>query len=186
MADPDPERAVASIPASALRALHRALSHEAGAEAAARALQAAGVATGDMLFESLTSSEAAAIGVEDLRRLPTDEFWEVVCEFLSDLGWGTLDQKAVHPGIASLSAPDWIEADPAQAAPGPRCFFATGMLSGLLGGIAGEPVGVLEVECRSTGDDHCRFLFGGEAALARIRVSLEAGRDLSGTLELLS
>ncbi len=186
MADPDHEAAVASMPGAALRALHRALSHEAGPEAAARGLQAAGAATGALLFDALTSPDAADIGVEHLRQLPVDEFWDDISEFLADLGWGTLQHEPLHPGVDALSAPDWIEADSGQAAPWPTCFFATGMLSGLLEGIAGAAVAVLEVDCRSTGDDRCRFLFGGEPALGRVRTSLESGRDLSGTLELLS
>lgn len=186
MVDPDRHEPVASIPGSALRTLHRALSHEAGPELAARAVQAAGAATGDLLFESLTSPEAAGVEAEDLRRLPLEEFWDDILEFLSDLGWGSLEHEAIHPGIGALSAPDWIEADPAQSTSGPRCFFASGLLSGLLGGVAGRPIAVLEVECRSAGDDRCRFLFGDEAVLGRVRAGLEAGRELSSTLELLS
>lgn len=186
MADPDHQGSVASIPGTALRALHRALSHEAGPEAAARGLQTAGAATGTLLFDALTSPEAADIGVEHLRQMSVDEFWDDISEFLADLGWGTLQHETIHPGVGALSALDWIEADSGLAAPGPRCFVATGLISGLLEGIAAQAVAVLEVDCRSAGDDRCRFLFGGEPALGRVRTSLESGRDLAGTLELLS
>src|SRR2546422_7864184 len=38
------------------------------------------------------------------------------------------------------------------------CYFSSGMLSDFLGRLSGEPVAVMEVECRSRNDERCRFL----------------------------
>lgn len=44
--------------------------------------------------------------------------------------------------------------------PYPACHISTGMFADLFGRLAGAPVAVLEVECRSAGQERCRFLVG--------------------------
>ena len=50
----------------------------------------------------------------------------------------------------------------------PSCHLTTGMFADLFGRVAGAPVAVLEVECRSTGAPRCRFLVGSPAVMEQI------------------
>jgi hypothetical protein len=55
-------------------------------------------------------------------------------------------------------------------------------MSGLLSQIAGGPVAVLEVSCRTRGDDACRFGFGSERAITDLHGLLLDGADLDSAL----
>ena len=68
----------------------------------------------------------------------------------------------------------------------PSCFFTTGMLANLLGQAAGGDVAVLEAECRSRGDERCRFLFGSPAALDALYTRLRAGEDIQESITALT
>ena len=75
-----------------------------------------------------------------------------------------------------LEAGEWSEAEPGGAAH-PACHFSCGCLAAFLTAQAGAPIGVLEVECRSRGDDACRFLAGSSASLAVVYDLLAAARS---------
>jgi predicted hydrocarbon binding protein len=150
-----------ALPAAALAALRRTLAAELGAERAADVLRRAGHSAGDALFQSL----AGARGSEDLSAIGIDAFWRRLGQLFAARGWGNLSHLPLHPGVGAVESADWGEADPASEAKRPSCFFTTGVLANLLGHVAGGDVAVLEVECRSRGDHHCRFLFGSPDAL---------------------
>lgn len=155
------------LPAAALRALHTALVDSMGAEAAAGALQRAGHTAGDAIAGSLD-------GVRD-----ADEavFWSRLGDLFARRGWGRFAHETIHAGIGALDSGDWAEAAPSGGSGPTGCHFTTGLLANLLGRIAGDEVGVLEVECRSRGDLRCRFLFGARDALEPVYAALAAGRD---------
>src|SRR5687768_7157813 len=148
-----------AIPVASLAALRRSLALEVGADAAARALSAAGHAAGDALFPQLAAApdEGATASVNGVSEAA---FWRRLSNLFSTRGWGILGHAPVHQGIGSLESADWVEADNEAGAARPSCFFSTGMLANVLGNAAGAPIAVLEVECRSQGDARCRFLFG--------------------------
>jgi predicted hydrocarbon binding protein len=149
-----------AIPVASLAALRRALAEEAGADTAARALAAAGHAAGTALFSQLSPDDISAVSEAS--------YWRKLSQMLRARGWGTLVHSEVHHGVGALTATDWVEADEEAQANRPSCHFTTGMLANLLGNTARSPVTVLEVECRSRGDAHCRFLFGSEEALQNL------------------
>lgn len=180
---PEQSRTEPKIPASSLVTLRRALAAEAGPDAAARALQAAGMAAGDAMFQRLLDDVG---GPEALRRLSYPAFVERLSRLLEREGWGTLAHEHVHTGVGALESARWGEADPEGEEARPSCFFSTGLLANLLGGAAGGELAVLEVECRSQGDARCRFAFGSEAALVSLYGSLASGLDFDSSLARLA
>lgn len=165
-----------ALPASAFTGIRDALVEVVGPEAAAEALRAAGYAAGDVLHDVLAGQ------ADDLAGLPADRFWSRLSQLFSSRGWGTLEYSEAHPGVGSLTAPRWAEARDDAASDQPTCHFTTGLLANLLGRVAGKDVAVLEVECRSRGDDACRFLFGGTPAVYAVYERMAAGDDAEAAL----
>ena len=166
-----------AIPVASLAALRQALTAEVGADAAARALRAAGHAAGDAWYPQLSSSDGDT--------LAENTFWRRLNQLFSSRGWGTLRQSAVHPGVGALDANDWVEAQADAAEARPSCFFTTGVLANLLGNVAGADVAVMEVECRSAGAERCRFLFGSEEALNALYSRVSSGSSVDNALSEL-
>jgi predicted hydrocarbon binding protein len=167
-----------AIPVASLAALRKALIAEVGANAAARALRAAGHAAGDAWYPQFVSGK----GGDDV---PEKTFWRRLSKFFHAHGWGTLTHSAVHPGVGALEAADWVEAEPESGETRPSCFFTTGVLANLLGNVAGTGVAVLEVECRSTGQERCLFMFGSPEALNALYSRVATGSDVNAALSEL-
>lgn len=170
-----------AIPVASLAALRRALAAETGGDAAARALAAAGHAAGDALFSQLASTpdEQTTASVDGMGQAA---FWRRLSQLFSTRGWGTLGHNPAHDGVGSLESADWVEADAEAQAKRPSCFFTTGMIANLLGNAAGEPIAVLEVECRSQGDARCRFLFGSNEAMQAVYGRVGNGEPVDAAL----
>ena len=143
---------------ASLATLRAALLRDGG-PAAAVYLQEAGYAGGDALWEAFRRwlSTRSEIIAEDL---DVSTFEQRASEFFRDAGWGTLAIGTIHDAVATLDSSDWGEADPESKLDQPACHLTTGMFADLFGRLAGAPVAVLEVECRSTGASRCRFLVG--------------------------
>jgi predicted hydrocarbon binding protein len=167
-----------TLPVRALAALRRAIVEEVGEETAARILRNAGGAAGDALHEMLNRDTA-------VQGWDQDSFWRTLADFFGNRGWGRVSHDQPHPGVAALESADWVEADPAGAEARPSCFFATGMFANLLARQAGQPVAVLEVECRSRGDLRCRFLFGAQETLQALYDSVADGVAVDEALSSL-
>lgn len=180
-----------ALPVASLAALRRALHDEVGAEKAARALQQAGFAAGDAVHALLVGRAAGgqdAAGpdaAEALAKLPGSVFWRRLNDLFASRGWGQLAHEDLHPGVGALESSDWVEADPETGASRPSCFFTAGLLANILGRTAGQPVGVLEVECRSRGDLRCRFIFGGPAAIDSVYAATLEGQSVEESLARL-
>lgn len=178
------------VPVRALNGLRAALAAEAGVDTAARALRMAGSAAGEAMFRSLGSAAGATGDADEVREtiaaLPQQRFWDAFSAYFASRGWGRLTFSPAHTGIGSLTAADWVEADPESGETRPACFFTTGLLAGLLGRITGDEVAVLEAECRCTGASRCRFLFGSPAALATVFAEWSGGKDVEASLAALS
>lgn len=169
-----------AIPAGTLGALRASLVETTGSAEAERVLEAAGVRSGaslEALFRARLNGALDEVGVAD--------FWQRLGAFLRERGWGTVDLVRAHTGVALLTSPDWAEAEARADPSSGSCLFSVGLLSGLLEALAGRPVAVLEVGCRSGGDEACRFAFGSEAAIGRLGALLGEGRDLDDALESL-
>lgn len=167
------------IPAASLSALRRSLTEQLGPDDAAQALRHAGHAAGDA-FHALLAAEG-----HDPGEMNEGTFWRRLSELLAGRGWGQLSHDDAHPGVGVLQSGNWAEADPDEFSSRPSCFFTTGLVANLLGRVAGQEVGVLEVECRSAGDENCRFLFGGREALQGVYDSLGRGSDLDNAIATL-
>lgn len=174
-----PPREIA-IPVAAFDALRTEIQTRAGMLDAVRALHEAGYHAG------LVAAHAVHQGAGgDSFRLSEAGFWTNLSDYFSRRGWGTLRHSAAHPAVGLLSADDWAEAQPDDVRPEGSCSFTAGFLSGLLSQLAGGPVAVLEVQCRTRGDAECVFAFGSEAAIHEVYGAMLDGADLQTALEAL-
>ncbi len=105
--------------------------------------------------------------------------------YFAKRGWGSISHQSVHAAVGMLVSNDWAEAVDGEPDPDASCCFSTGFLSGLLSQIAGGPVAVLEVECRTRGSASCRFAFGSEGAIHELYGQLLEGGDLESALSTL-
>jgi hypothetical protein len=109
-------------------------------------------------------------------------FWDHLSSFFTKRGWGTLSHRDAHPGIGMLSSADWGEARTDRVDAQASCSFSAGFLSGLLSQLAGGPIAVLEISCRSRGARSCDFAFGSEGAIQALYGRLLDGDDLDRAL----
>jgi hypothetical protein len=165
------------LPAAALLHLRRALRREAGPLGTVHACHDAGFATGGEVFERLRDH----LGM-DPALLGESAFWRELSAFFERRGWGTFEHRRIHPGLAVLQSRDWGESDPSSDETQPACTFTSGMLAYLLGRVAGGPIAVLEVGCRSRGDSHCSFVLGSEGAVHDLYGLLLHGESLDTAL----
>jgi len=169
-----------AIPVASLAALRDSLVSSVGPEAAALALRQAGHAAGDALHRILAGQDPRSLAA-----LPADRFWAQLARLFSSRGWGQLSYSQVHSGVGSLETGDWAEARAEVDTTQPSCHFTTGVLANLLGQIADAEVAVLEAECRSRGDQRCRFLFGGADAVFAVYERIAAGDEPDAALARL-
>lgn len=149
-----------------LVALRTVLFRDAGANAAAY-LQEAGYAGGGALYQAFSQwSAAGGQGVPE--NMGTPEFEQRAAEFFAAAGWGGLRVGLMHDSVMTLDSEDWAESDPASALQFPGCYLSAGLLAEFFGRIAGAPLAVMEVECRSMGSARCRFLLGSSETLQHV------------------
>ncbi len=172
------------ISAATLPALHRAIAHDREPGEAARLARQFGFESGPVFHEALEAWSAEEAGTA-LNELAPERFWEMVATFFSSLGWGELKHERIHPGLVTLSSTDWAEAQPDSGAQHPTCHVTTGVLADLLARVAGTDLAVMEVECRSRGDQSCRFVIGGPDALGSIYEKISSGHAFDEALERL-
>ena len=168
-----------AIPATAFGSLRAHLEKEAGPLPTVHALHHAGFAAG------AAAAPALAASVGDTGGLNQDAFWVRLGDFFGKRGWGSLRHARAHPAVGLLSSTDWAEASPGDGGAEASCHFSAGFLSGLLTELAGGPVAVLEVGCRSRGGDACQFVFGSEGAIHDLYGRLLESDDLAGALASL-
>jgi hypothetical protein len=147
----------------------------AGPGVAAEILQDAGFATGESLVTAWIARVAERTGVADTGRLDTNWFGPLLSGLCASLGWGTLRVDPIGERALLLSSSDWAEAEVASTDHA-GCYFSCGCLAAFLTAQAGAPLAVLEVECRSSGSDQCRFLAGSAETLAAVYDLVAAGR----------
>jgi predicted hydrocarbon binding protein len=158
---------------SIVRQLHASLTAHAP-DQLITVLQEAGYAAGEGLFQAFTAVNSAT-------DLDADMLAETLSEFFTNGGWGTVTLTPVGTGALALDSPDWAEATPGSAQ-SPMCFFTAGMLADFLGRLSDETVSVMEVECRSRGDERCRFLSATPEVLEKVYNEMTAGRSYAEAL----
>ena len=164
------------IPAESILTLRTTLKADVGAQAATLALQKAGHDAGDAVIRSME-------GDSPLDQTPESGFWTRLSDQFDTMGWGTVEHEAVHPGVGALTARDWFEVDPAASTP--TCPFSTGILSRILGHVAGEDVAVMVVPCDTDTAGCCRFLFGAGPVLQQVYAGMQQSGELETALNAL-
>jgi predicted hydrocarbon binding protein len=169
-----PANGFVALTRDGLLALRAALFRDMGANAAA-VLQEAGYTGGGGVFEAF-ARWLATHGAALPEALPAAEFGARAAEFFRDLGWGQFEVTPLD-GAAAVDSSDWTEADPSQALDFPGCYFTAGVFAEFFGRLAGQPLAVMEVECRSMGAERCRFLIGTTETMQHVYD--EIGRGVS-------
>jgi len=169
-----------AVPISLFGSLRGELEKEVGMLPTVRALHHAGYHSG--LVAAASVNQAAG---GDSFGLAQDRFWTRLSTYFSKRGWGTLQHQSPHAGVGILTSADWAEATTDDIQPDAGCSFSAGFLSGLLSQLAGGPVAVLEVDCRTRGGDSCDFAFGSETAIHDLYGHLLDGADLDSALAAL-
>ncbi|HVZ78764.1 MAG TPA: V4R domain-containing protein [Gemmatimonadaceae bacterium] len=170
---PMTESAMVGLTRDTLGSLHGALFRDLGVNAAGY-LQAAGYAGGAALFSAF-GDWCARHGHGAPEAIAAQDFERRASEFFHALGWGSLAVGTLHGAVATLDSADWAEANADAAMPFPGCHLSSGMLADFFGRLAGAPMAVMEVECRSTGAHRCRFLLGSGEALQHIYDAMSQG-----------
>jgi predicted hydrocarbon binding protein len=149
---------------SALHQLRASLERGTGV-ASATYLQEAGFASGEGVYAAFSEWAAAIYFVERPADLDVQFLGEAMSGFFQECGWGTLVPDQIAPAVMCLDSTDWSEANPESESQYPSCHFSCGLLADFLGRLSGGLMGVMEVECRSRGDERCRFLAGSPETL---------------------
>lgn len=164
-----------AISRTTLAALRSILFRDAG-PAAAGALQEAGYAGGEAVYESFRQwlRKQGKAAPEDL---DVDEFQRRASAYFREAGWGSITVGSMSEALATVDSPDWGESDPGANLDQPGCHVTTGMFADFFGRLSDVPLAVLEVECRSTGHERCRFLLGNAELLRSVYDAMEDGRS---------
>lgn len=163
------------LPVNFLPALRHSLARGCPGLDAVTLMRRVGAGTGDAVWPVFEDWTAEQTHGSHPASLPAERFWKLLSTFFGDLGWGALHHSQLHSGVAALDSTDWAEADPASGMDQPGCHFTTGLVSDLLRRVVDRDVAVMEVECRSRGEERCRFLIGSPATLGALCGELREG-----------
>ena len=168
---------VIGIGRKALIATRRALLQDLG-ERGMQRLQEIGCAGGEELYDSFGRWLPEFAGVSSPDDLDAETLEEVLSEFFGGLGWGGVVIERLGSNGLSISSENWAEADPAEGSEYPSCYFSSGLFADFLTRMAGgNAISIMEVECRSRGDQRCRFFAGAPSTLDAVYNALAEGRD---------
>jgi hypothetical protein len=164
-----------AIGRGALAALHASLLRHTP-DLAVTILQESGFASGEGVHAAFCAWLPSGAGVETPDQLDGEQLSETLAAFFKAHGWGSITTTALPGGALALDSSDWAESEPGTAE-SPMCFFSAGMLADFLGRLTGETVAVMEVECRSKGDERCRFLSAMPETLDRVYQAMTEGKS---------
>lgn len=172
------QHGVVGIGATAIRTLRTSLARDLGEDVGATRMQEMGYAAGGEVYQSFRAWLPSHTDLRDPADLSAEALPEVLSAFFGALGWGTLVIERVGERGLSVASADWAESAPGTAAEGPACVFSTGMLASFFTSLAqGSALAAMEIECRTQGDAHCRFLIGSPATLAAVYDAASRGED---------
>jgi len=167
-----PGNALVAMTRDSLAALRAAMFRDVGPNAAAM-LQEAGYAGGQAMFDAF-GRWLAARGLPAPESLAAADFGARATEFFRDAGWGSSELGSLE-SVATVDSGDWAEGNPAYPLEFPGCYYTSGVMADFFGRLVGEPVAVMEVECRSMGGERCRFLLGSGETLQRVYDEMAQG-----------
>ncbi len=165
--------------------LRSALERDTGLQAASY-LQEAGFAGGEELYGEFAAWLKSARGVETPADLDARHLSEVLSQFFSELGWGTLTARTLGQAVLALDSTEWAEATDEGRGEFPSCHLTCGLLADFFGRLSDGLVAVMEVECRSRGDARCRFLAGAPETLSTLYERMAQGAGYADALGLTS
>jgi predicted hydrocarbon binding protein len=145
--------------------LRASLERDAGIQAATH-LQEAGFAGGEELDEVFVRWLKAERNVDSPSDLDVQFLGEVLSDFFDEQGWGKLTSLPLGDAVLALDSDNWAEALDHPEGQYPTCHLSCGLLADFLGRVSQGQVAVMEVECRSRGDQKCRFLAGAPETLS--------------------
>jgi predicted hydrocarbon binding protein len=170
------QHGVVGIGSRTLHALRTGLLRDLGEEAGAARLQELGYAAGEEFHQGFLAWLPTYAEVGDPGDLDAGALGEVLSAYFAALGWGGLDVRPQGRALV-IRSDDWAEAEPSAAAGYPCCYVTTGILASFLTRLAGDhTLGVMEIACRTQGDDHCEFLVGSPDVLSAVYEAVAAGR----------
>ena len=167
-----PGNALVALTRDSLIALRATMFRDIGLNAAGL-LQEAGYAGGPALYEAFTKW-LAAHGGSSPDAIEASEFSAKATQFFREAGWGSVDVGSLHT-VATVDSSDWAESDPRHPMEYPGCYYTSGVLADFFTRLAGEPLAVMEVECRSMGGDRCRFLVGSADRMQQVYEAMNQG-----------
>jgi predicted hydrocarbon binding protein len=167
-----PGNALVALTRDSLLALRDAMFRDIGLNAAAM-LQEAGYAGGPALYDAF-AKWLSARGGSGPEALEASEFSAKATEFFKAAGWGSVEVGSLQ-SVATVDSNDWAESDPRHPMEYPGCYYTSGILADFFTRLAGEPLAVMEVECRSMGSDRCRFLVGSGDQMQRVYDAMSQG-----------
>ena len=170
-----------TIGRAALRQLHVSLLRDAP-DVAVAILQEVGFAAGGGVYDAFSAWLPGETGVTRPNELDAGRLNDVLAAFFRAIGWGSMTIAQLGNAALAVDSSHWAEAEPGSADTA-MCFFTSGMLSDFLGRLSGEPVAVMEVECRSRNDARCRFLSGSPDTLNAVYEQMSQGRTYAEALE---
>lgn len=163
-----------------VRALRQSLLSHAP-DQAITVLQETGYAAGEGMFNAFAEWLRVTHGLAGPEELDASHLNEILGDYFRSAGWGALRIHPLGSGALAVDSSDWAEAEPGTADT-PMCFFSAGLLADFLGRLSGEPVAVMEVECRSRHDERCRFLSASPETLQRVYDEMTSGRSYAEVL----
>jgi predicted hydrocarbon binding protein len=143
----------------------------------AQALQEAGYAAGESTYQSFARWLPAAAGVENPSEVAAPKLAEALSRFFSGLGWGSVEVAPLGDAVLALDSLNWPEAQPEAGLQYPSCFFTSGLLADFMSRVGDTSLAVMEVECRSRGDQRCRWLLGSPDSLTALYQHMAQGAD---------
>jgi predicted hydrocarbon binding protein len=158
------------------RAMHqlRAVLERETASRAPLLLREIGFATGEALSDRFEQWVREHYRVDSARELDFVFLGEALSGFFAETGWGAVTLSELVPQVLALDAPDWGEAQ-SGGSEYPSCHFSCGALADFFTRLSGIRAAVMEVECRSRGEERCRFLIGSPDLLTYAYERMAAG-----------
>jgi predicted hydrocarbon binding protein len=169
---------------STLRHLSAVLERYTGDQAPAL-LREIGFASGSECYDRYAAYCRDRYRVEFPQELDLQFLNQSLTEFFEGAGWGDVTTATVAPGVLAFDSDSWAEAEPGIAEL-PNCHFASGLLAEFFTRLGHAPAAVMEVECRSRGDGHCRFLVAAPDTLNWLYEQMVAGTPYDAALQALA
>jgi predicted hydrocarbon binding protein len=165
---------------NALQQMRAVLERETGPKAS-HLLREIGFAAGEALFQRFEAMVRENYNVGSAGELDATYLGEALNRFFTEAGWGSLNLGELAPQVLTLDSPDWAEAH-SGGAQFPSCHFSCGALSDFCTRLGITRAAVMEVECRSRGEEQCRFLVGSPDMLTYVYERMAAGESYRDVL----